>query len=238
MKACVGTSPEGVVWKGPYGLTITALKTTLLLVRHGETEYNRREIVQGRRIDSVLNETGQQQAEHLARRLADIRFDAIYASPLRRAVQTASAVAQRHPDVPLHTLADLEEMSWGIYEGREATEEVRTALDRHFEAWKQGQFGVPIQEGESILQVQMRALRALDHILATHEGETVLIVTHGRWLRVLLASILPGYELRRMHEIKHANTGVNLITFEGKSCRAALLNCTAHLEADMSVMVE
>ncbi len=203
--------------------------TTLYLVRHGETDYNRRDIVQGRGVDAVLNATGRTQAAAVARRLSDVRFDAIYTSTLRRAVETAEAIARAHQGVPFHHSTDLEEMDWGIYEG------VPSAQIRHdFEAitarWRQGDFGFRIEGGESILDVQQRGQRAVGRILEHHPGQTVLAVTHGRFLRVLVATLLEGYGLARMHEIQHANTAVNALTWRAGRCEAGLLNCTAHLD--------
>lgn len=88
----------------------TATDLTLYLVRHGETDYNRRRIMQGRRIDAPLNETGRAQAEALAERFADAPLDAIYSSTLKRADATADAIAARHPAAERHRLADLDEM--------------------------------------------------------------------------------------------------------------------------------
>jgi len=205
-------------------------ETVLYVVRHGETEYNRRRIVQGRKVDASLNETGRRQADALARRFEDERLDAVYASTLRRARETADAVAAKHPGVPVRYLHDLEEMSWGDYEGRPFDEHVRAMYERMEVLWQSGDFSRPVTGGESITEVQASGLRALDRILARHPGETVLVVAHGRFMRVLLASILPGYGLERMREIKHANTGVNRVRFGGGAPTADLLNCTVHLE--------
>lgn len=204
--------------------------TWLYFVRHGETEYNRRGIVQGRGIDSTLNENGREQAEALAERLRDRSFSAIYASPLRRTRQTAAILAQHHQHTPVQYLADLEEMAWGIYEGEPPSEERDRVLDAMKQRWRQGAYDEPIEGGESIRAVQQRALRAVDHITAQEQGSNVLIVTHGRFLRVVLASILDEYGLSKMHELPHSNTAVNRIEYRGDRFSADLLNCTAHLE--------
>ncbi len=211
-------------------------ETVLYVVRHGETEYNRRRIVQGRKIDASLNEAGRGQAAALARRFAGERLDAIYSSTLRRARETADVVAANHPGVPVHRLRDLEEMSWGDYEGRPFDERVLAMYEKMEALWQSGDFSRPVTGGESIAEVQARGRKALDHILARHRGETVLVVAHGRFIRVLLASILPGYGLERMREIKHANTGVNRVRFGDGPPVADLLNCTAHLEVAEAAM--
>ena len=205
-------------------------QTLIYFVRHGETEYNRQRIVQGRGIDSVLNETGKQQAELLARRLDSVPFDAIYTSTLRRARQTAKILARSHPQAPVSYLEDLEEMAWGVYEGAHPSSHRDEALDAIKSQWREGIFHEPIEGGESILDVQERAMRAVDHILEQEQGRTVLAVTHGRYLRILLASLLDEYGLQRMHELPHSNTAVNRIVCCEGTFEADLLNCTAHLD--------
>ena len=211
-------------------------ETTLYLVRHGETDYNRHHVVQGRGIDAVLNATGRAQAAAVARRLADVPFGVIYTSTLRRAVETAEAIAREHSAAPMHRLADLEEMAWGVYEGRSFTPSVRQALEAITARWRNGEFGYRVEGGESIYDVQQRGRQAIRHILDHHAGETVLVVTHGRYLRVLLATLLETYGLERMEEIPHANTGVNALRWRDGRFEIELLNCTAHLEASASTL--
>lgn len=205
-------------------------ETQFYFVRHGETEYNRQHIVQGRGIDSVLNATGREQAEALAERLASVSFDAIYASSLRRAQQTAGILAGPHPDATMEYLEDLDEMAWGVYEGAHPSPDRDEALDAIKQRWRNGAFHEPIEGGESILDVQRRALRAVEHILDQREGHTVLVVTHGRFLRVMLASLLDEYGLARMHDLPHSNTAVNRLVRREDTFEAQLLNCTAHLD--------
>ena len=202
------------------------MTTTLYLVRHGETDYNRASIMQGRRIDSSLNASGRRQAEALARRMSGVSLDAIYTSTLARARETALAVARLHPHIPVHQLSDLEEMSWGILDGSRPGVGIEEAYAR----WRGGDYAHAVEEGESILDVQTRALRAIRGIVDDEAGNTILVVTHGRFLRVLLASLLEGYGLARMDDIRHANTSVNHLVFDGRSFRARLLNCTLHLQ--------
>lgn len=212
-------------------------ETTLYFVRHGETEYNRRRIMQGRRIDCSLNETGRAQAEALAARFADVHLDAIYSSALARAVETAGCVAAHHPGVPRVRLPGLDEMCWGIYEGEARSERLQRMLDEMYAHWDRGAYDVRVEEGESIHDVRDRSLEAVDEILSAQQGNTVLVVSHGRLLRVLLASILEG-GLERMDDFHHANTCVNVITHRSGRFDASLLNCTAHLDGVASVLTE
>lgn len=203
--------------------------TALYFVRHGETEYNRRNIVQGGGIDSEINATGRQQAKALANRLADVPFDVMYASTLRRAKQTADILARPHEPISKTYLQDLEEMSWGVFEGESPSPERDEAMETVKTAWREGAFDRQIEDGESILEVQRRVLRAMSHILTRDLGRTVLVVTHGRYLRVLLATLLDDFGLEHMHQFDHSNTCVNRLVYCGDRFQADLLNCTAHL---------
>ncbi|MFB6098633.1 MAG: histidine phosphatase family protein [Salinibacter sp.] len=205
--------------------------TTLYLVRHGETEYNRRGIVQGGGIDSELNPTGQAQARALAQRLGPVPVDALYASTLRRARQTADILARPHEPVSRTYLRDLGEMDWGVFEGDPPSEEREASMEALKSAWRDGAYDRAVEGGESIRDVQERARRALRHILAREAGRTALVVTHGRYLRVLLATALDDYGLEHMPELHHSNTCVNRVVVEEGRAEAKLLNCTAHLSS-------
>ena len=209
--------------------------TTLYLVRHGETEHNRRNIIQGGGVDSELNAAGRAQAEALARRLRSVSFDALYASTLQRARQTADILARPHEPLTRTHLHDLSEMDWGVFEGEPPSEE-RDALMKALKSkWRDGAYDRAVEGGESIRDVQERAQRAIRHILTREVGRTVLVVTHGRYLRVLLATILDDYGLKHMQELGHSNTCVNRVVVEEGRAWADLQNCTAHLSsAEMS----
>ena len=205
--------------------------TTLYLVRHGETEHNRRNIIQGGGVDSELNAAGRAQAEALTRRLRSVSFDALYASTLRRARQTADILARPHEPLSRTHLHDLSEMDWGVFEGEPPSEE-RDALMKALKSkWRDGAYDRAVEGGESIRDVQERAQRAIRHILTREVGRTVLVVTHGRYLRVLLATILDDYGLKHMQELGHSNTCVNRVVVEEGRTWADLQNCTAHLSS-------
>jgi len=204
--------------------------THLYLVRHGETEYNRRGVVQGGGIDSTLNETGVSQAEALADRLSAVPVDTVYASTMRRAKQTAAVVAGPHEPVSRTYLRDLAEMDWGVFEGEPPSSEREEAMGAVKDRWRQGEYDHRVDGGESIRDVEARAHRAMDHIVTRERGSTVVVVTHGRYLRVLLGSLLDNYGLGDMHRLDHDNTCVNRIVHAEGQFRADLLNCTAHLE--------
>jgi len=205
--------------------------TVFYFVRHGETEHNRQGIVQGGGIDSVLNDAGRAQAQALAQRLESVDIDTLYASTLQRAKQTAELLAPPHEPLSRTYLRDLNEMNWGVFEGEPPSAERDASMEDIKSAWREGAYDRAIEGGESIRDVQARAQRAIRHIAARENGRTALVVTHGRYLRVLLATLLDGYGLEHMQELGHSNTCVNRVVCTGDRFRADLLNCTAHLSS-------
>jgi probable phosphoglycerate mutase len=145
--------------------------TTLLLARHGETDWNRELRIQGSS-DIELNELGREQAQALADELADVDLDAIYASDLSRARATAEVVAATK-ELPVRLDPRLRERAFGSWEGltREDIEERFLPDDR--------------PDGESDEDVRTRVLAAIDEIAAAHPGQQVLVVSHGGALNAL-----------------------------------------------------
>ena len=203
---------------------------TLLFARHGETDYNAAGRVQGRGIDSDLNARGRWQAERLAERLAAEPVEALYTSSLQRTHQTAAPLVARRPDLAPRRLPDLDEMDWGDYEGQAASASLKARYRRYVEQWEGGDFGLAVAGGESPRDVERRSRRAVDQIAAAHPTGAVLVVTHGRLLRVLLASLLPDYSLHRMQELTHDNTALSIVDIGLGGPRLRSLNDTSHLD--------
>jgi broad specificity phosphatase PhoE len=145
--------------------------TTILLARHGETDWNVEGRLQGWD-DRPLNETGRAQARELARRLAETPFDAVYASDLSRARETAEIVAEPH-GVPVVIDSDLREMHYGSWSGltRSEIEERFPGAERH--------------DGETREQHLERVLASADRIARRHPGGRILVVSHGGSMRAL-----------------------------------------------------
>jgi broad specificity phosphatase PhoE len=138
--------------------------TTLLLVRHGETDWNAEGRLQGQ-TDRPLNEFGRSQARALAEELDGERYDAIYSSDLARARETAEIVGERL-DVPVVLDPELREKDWGTWEGLTAVERDRVEF-----------------VGESTEEHRQRILHALERIAERHPDGRVLVVTHGGSMR-------------------------------------------------------
>jgi probable phosphoglycerate mutase len=152
------------------------VQTTILLARHGETDWNLERRVQGHS-DRPLNATGWQQAHALADELAREQLDAVYSSDLIRAYETARAVADRH-GLAVTAIPDLREKDFGTWEGLTDIE-----IDQRFpDARAQNVWG----DGETTLELKERVVGALQRIADTHPGGRVLVVSHGGPLRAVL----------------------------------------------------
>ena len=151
------------------------MATTILLARHGETDWNRERRVQGH-TDRPLNEVGRAQARALADRLAAEPIEAVYSSDLARARETAHIVAEPR-GLTVVAVPELREKNFGTWEG--LTDEEIVA---RFPEAAGGQWG----DGETSEQVAARILRALRGIAAAHPAGHVLVVSHGGALRAVL----------------------------------------------------
>ncbi|KAI9595690.1 histidine phosphatase superfamily [Syncephalis fuscata] len=161
---------------------------TLLLIRHGETELNAKDILQGALVDYPLNNIGKEQARLLGARLSRERTDLVVASAMQ-------------------TVPELAEISWGDFDGK-ANQDLSQLMD----SWNAGNFDARPPGGESAAEVEKRALPAIHRLLEEHGGhnEHLVIVVHGRLLRILLSSLLDGV-LDRMRIYQHRNTCINEI---------------------------
>ncbi len=145
--------------------------TTLILVRHGETDWNRDGIWQGHG-DPPLNDVGHRQAMELAERLADVEIDALYSSDLRRAYETAEIIG-RAKGLEVHADERLREIDIGAWSGL-----TRAQIEERFP-------GMTRPDGESSDAFDARAVGALRWIAGSHGGGSVLVVTHGGVVRAL-----------------------------------------------------
>jgi broad specificity phosphatase PhoE len=156
--------------------------TEILLARHGETDWNRESRFQGH-ADPPLNGSGRQQAAELANALASEEFAAVYSSPLRRALETAQAVADRRglTAVPIDGLREVDVGSWEAL----TRDEVEQRFPEQFRRWLD--YGRGWDDGETYEEMGDRVLAALDELAARHEGGRIVAVTHGGPIRAALA---------------------------------------------------
>jgi 2,3-bisphosphoglycerate-dependent phosphoglycerate mutase len=179
--------------------------TELIVIRHGETDWNRQHRFQGQ-IDVPLNALGQTQAQRLAQRMARERVDALWSSDLLRARATADAVAQALGlDAQVEPL--WREQSFGVLEGLD----VPTIQREHAPLWSQwlrhdADYALP--GGESMREFHARVMRALARVAASHTGQRVAVVTHGGVLDMLWRTAQAA-PLHGPRTVEIPNTGLN-----------------------------
>jgi broad specificity phosphatase PhoE len=162
----------------------------IYLVRHGETDWNKQDLLQGQ-TDIPLNETGKAQAEETRDLLKEIHFDTVFSSDLSRAKQTAEILALER-ELAVNTSTLLRERSYGIYEGR-PHDEYRAArkeiLDKLPQLAAAEQVNIPIADAEMNERAISRVITFLREIAVTHQGKTVLVVSHGGIMGALLVHL-------------------------------------------------
>ncbi len=201
----------------------------LFLVRHGETESNRRGLALGR-ADVPLNERGRWQAARLATALAVEPLVAIYASPLLRTLDTARAIAAEHT-LDVQTEPGLIEMDIGEAEGLTFAQvrERFPALAQNWGGADGPTFRMP--GGERLIDVQRRAWTAVQLIAAQHSHDTVCAVTHNFVILSLLATVLK-IDLAHFRRLRHAVAAISVVDLTREQARIVRLNDTCHLEKE------
>ena len=202
------------------------MNTTLLLVRHAQTLSN----ITGRYmgwIDEDLSEEGIWQAEQLSRRLSHWAITAVYSSPLKRATRTAEIIASL-PSLSVQRLDELGEIRLGAWEGMFA-EEIEAKFSSLWRAWKRDPSDIQMPGGESLAQVQQRAIAAFQSITQVNQGQQVLMVTHDVIVRLLVAYCL-NVSTSIYRRLEVANASLTVIQVINDECRLRLLNDTGHLE--------
>ena len=203
------------------------MPTRILLVRHGGTVWSGDDRFAGSS-DIELSDEGRAQAAALGRRLAGVRIDAAYCSPLKRAVETAGLALGDRPAMRATPVEGLREIDHGSWEGRVHAEVEREDAE-HYRAWQADPFMSPPPGGESGLSVLARALPAVHEIVERHVGQTVLVVSHKATNRLLLCSLM-GIDARLYRErIAQDLACLNVIEFgAGAEVRVVVMNDTSH----------
>ncbi|MBI2102560.1 histidine phosphatase family protein [Candidatus Woesearchaeota archaeon] len=198
----------------------------LIIVRHGETDWNSLELCQGH-ANIPLNGAGLRQAEQVAQRFTSETIDLAFASDLERAVQTAQLILARHPNVPVEYTRQLRERDYGVYEGKTYSEFRRGIVES----------GIPShlfqpERGESLVNVQRRALSFYDNLFLQYPSKTIMVVAHGGVIQSLLLGIdNESFDEETRKRYRHDNTGYSILTV-GLSGEHdyEVFNCANHLK--------
>ena len=202
-------------------------RKTIYLTRHGETDYNKRMVVQGSGIDSDLNETGREQARRFYESFQHVNFDAVYVTELKRTHQTVAHFTEKY-GTPI-IIPEFNEINWGILEGQDPTPERYNHFLEISGKWKQGDYHAAVEGGESPIDMYKRQQIGLQKIM-NDSHETVLICMHGRAMRSFLC-LLTDTPLMNMDQFPHENTGLYVLEHTGNHLfQISIFNHTEHLK--------
>lgn len=197
--------------------------TTVLLIRHGENEWTQSQKLAGRTPGVHLNEYGQKQAEALGQRLAHIKLDAIYASPLERTMETAEAIA-RHQNLQIQERPGLLEVDYGSWTG-----EAISKLTKE-KSWSQIQFypsGAGFPGGETMYQMQTRFVQEINTLVVHHPGQTIALVGHADLIKAAIAHYL-GVHFDLFQRIVISTASITTVSFNFMGPRVITVNDTNH----------
>jgi broad specificity phosphatase PhoE len=204
--------------------------TRVILVRHGQTTWNKEDRVRGQ-TDLPLDETGLRQAELTAARVVrEWQPVAVYCSPLQRAVKTAAAIARRLNLQP-QPVVGINDMNFGEWQGL-ATAELRQRWPEMARAWFEAPHTVAFPGGESLDALRTRAMAALNQIVERHPEEDVVIVAHMVVNRVLLLAVL-GLDNSHYWRIGQETCAINVFRWHQGAFFIDALNDTCHLRENV-----
>jgi broad specificity phosphatase PhoE len=203
------------------------MPTMIILVRHGQTEWNRVERFRGR-YDIPLNTTGLKQAQLTARYISK-RWSpvAIYCSPLKRAMQTAEVIAEEFHLSALLT-DGLIDIDYGLWQGL-TPEEVERQWPELLSSWYETPDAVEIPEGETLKQVDDRAMGAIGDLVERHCNQQIVLVSHTVVNRLILLKIL-GLGNDRFWHLRQEPCAINEIEYSEKGYIVVSMNGTGHLQ--------
>ncbi len=202
------------------------MTTRLFLIRHGATLLSSEDRFAGA-TDVALSLEGVHQAERLGQRLAHEPIVAVYASPMRRTVETAAAVARPH-GLEVQTREGLREVDHGHWEGMRRAE-VEEHFGREYATWEEDPFTFAPEGGESGLSVMARALPVIRAVVQEHVGQSVAVVSHKATIRLIISSLL-GFDARGYRDrLDQSPACLNIVDFKDPvRARLMLFNDVSH----------
>ena len=197
----------------------------IFLIRHGETEWNRQNRLQGNS-DINLSPEGLHQASMLAEHAPFQHVDAIYSSDLTRALATANILAEKF-DLTVKTMPALRETNFGDWEGRFISELAAESPKAFGKFFTDPERCHP-PHGETFLECQARLLIGIREIIANHENQNVIAVSHGAAIRLILGAAL-DMPIHKMWAIAQFNMALNILRVDDGDLTVELMNSTQHL---------
>ena len=182
----------------------------IILVRHGETDWNTQQVFRGR-VDVALNKVGLAQAEAVGVSLQDRAIDAIYSSPLSRALDTAHMLAEgRNIEVELEK--GFTDIDFGKWQGL-SHQKVKEEYNDLYDTWLTQPHLVTFPDGESLKHVRRRSMEALEKVTKNNPGKTLALVSHRVVLKVLMGAML-GLELSHFWYIRQDTCAINRFEYK------------------------
>jgi broad specificity phosphatase PhoE len=203
------------------------LDKEIFIVRHGETDYNRKGIIQGSGIDSDLNELGRRQAAAFYNHYKNEGFELVITSNLVRTHQTAAPFIEA--GIPHIIVPEIREISWGIYEGQPYSPEVGKEYKKLISAWAGKDLTLAMKGGESAEQLSQRLLVFM-HQLKSLSEKKILVVSHGRTIRCMMC-LFNQLPMKEMEQFPHANTGLFVVRMQAEKNVVKYVNDIRHLES-------
>lgn len=198
----------------------------IYLIRHGQTDFNLKGIVQGSGVDSSLNDEGRRQARAFYEFYRSVPFKKIYTSVLKRTSESVSDFLM--DGIPQEKMVGLNEISWGTKEGQRITPEEDAYYHWMLKEWQLGNTDLRIEGGESPAEVANRQGIAFEHIMSRSDEDCILICMHGRAMRILLCRLL-NYPLKSMDQFEHENLCLYHLTYTGSMFQVTRYNDRKHL---------
>ncbi len=200
---------------------------TLYFLRHGQTDFNRKGIVQGSGVDSDLNEFGKEQAKAFFTHYRRVPFEHLFASKLKRTHQTLHPWIESGKTFSIH--AGLNELNWGVHEGIKPSPAHRENFQSTLQKWAQGHLHEKVKQGESPVEAWSRAEGFFSQLKKDFFNHNILLCSHGRQLRIILSSLI-DQDLKQMEKYAHSNTGLSIVTIDRDGrAHPEQINDTRHL---------
>ncbi|MEY3321916.1 MAG: hypothetical protein RLZZ417_1499 [Bacteroidota bacterium] len=197
----------------------------IFILRHGETENNRLAIVQGSGIDGILNETGKQQAQAFYEKYQHLPFELVVTSTLQRTHQTVKSFIDK--GIPWVQLPEINEMNWGIHEGKSYATWMEQSYKEAISDWQKGIYETRLEAGESAAELAER-MAAFMQWLEKRPESHILICSHGRAMRCMMTYFF-GLPVSEMEKFSHKNTGLYHFSKDQNGFNPVLINDTSHL---------
>ena len=196
----------------------------IYILRHAETDYNKKGIIQGSEVDTNINSTGISQSDKFYSKYKDIEFDKVFVSNLKRTYQTVKNFIEIN-NIPFEKLKEFNEISWGVNQGKnDDLKDYKKLID----TWLDGELDNKFDRGESPNQMVIRLVEGFKYIIS-HNLERVLLCIHGRALRILLSEVLDK-DLTKMDKYPHSNTGLYIMEYvDEENVRIKKSNLRDHL---------